>query len=239
MGFSQEVCISTDQVELENWWLFDRINSLTDSTHLGKSPSLDLLILQAAIGSNTMTSILSRWLRYLHDFRKSIYLGPNHDIMLLVTIEDMSKVNTPHNIAICTNACHQMPPTMAFKEETPWHANASAPAPKGGAVFDVEGPNPKATEEYGKTTCHQEPHGVQDLQVSFVLIFVLFLGFQGILLQLSLLSVLLFALSQRRSKGELHAIYTLKDNEDGQGRIDILVEGRILYVVVIDSDPST
>jgi len=191
---------------------------------------------QATVSNSAVADLLRRRYRDLDDLRKTIYPRPDHDIVLLITVEDMSEVDSPDNVAVCTDPRHQVPPAMTLKQEAVRHPNASSPRPKCRAILDIQRPDPKPAEENRQPTCHQEPHGVQDLHVSFVLVFIFLFALQWVVKEFSLLAVFLLAFPQGRSQCEFHTVDALEDNEDRHCGVNVLVKCWVLHVVVIYRD---
>lgn len=135
-------------------------------------PTIHFAVRHGAIGS--LASAIPRgWLRNLDNLRQSPKTRPNHTIMLLIAIENVSQMNAPDNITISADSRHQMPPAVTLQEETPRHANGSAPPSQRRTVLVVYTPDGKPSQKDGHAEANKQPHRLEDLHVSLILVFLL------------------------------------------------------------------
>ncbi len=94
--------------------------------------------------------------------------------MFLISIKNMPQIYAPDNVVVGADASHQMPPAMSLKKETPGHADTSAPTSQGRAVHVVEVPEVESAEENTESETHKDPHGLEYVSISLILVCLLF-----------------------------------------------------------------
>lgn len=99
---------------------------------------------------------------------------PDHLILVLITVQDMSQVDAPDDVTVGSDACHEMPPSMTFQEEAPRHTDLSAPSSQVRAVDSIYAPDRETAQEDAESVCNKDPHRFQYARVSGI-VDVLFL----------------------------------------------------------------
>lgn len=161
---------------------------------------------------------------------------PNDLVLVLSSVEAMTKPDPPSDIKVSASAGHKMPPAVSFQKDTPRKTNVPPPSPQSAAIFVVDVPECESSQEYGKSITDHDPHESESLSVPLILtllFLLLSLCDDILLLHRSLCLPLRF---QSRADVDFHDVHGAEKNNRSQEGVHVLVECWVLEVVVVSSD---
>lgn len=122
---------------------------------------------------------------------------------------------------------------MALEQNAPRETNLLPPAPQRAAEEIIQIPDCETAKEHAQTINHHEPHGLESLEVTHVLIFLSLLTGHRETLFFPSETIFFAGLAPFWAQGGLHSVHASEHDNCGEKCVGILVEYGILQVVIV------